>query len=40
MNGMLMERLWLKAPNARALAPGFAGGYVSGSSDDVAAAAY
>lgn len=36
----LMLRLWLKAPNARALAPGFAGGYVSGSSYDVAAAAY
>jgi len=36
----MMLRLWLKAPNARALAPGFAGGYVSGSSYDVAAAAY
>lgn len=36
----MMLRLWLKAPNARALAPGFAGGYVSGSSYDVATAAY
>lgn len=33
-----MLRLWLKAPNARPVAPGFAGGYVSGSSYDVAAA--
>lgn len=35
----LMLRLWLKAPNARPLAPGFAGGYISGAYYDVGAQA-
>lgn len=34
-----MLRLWLKVPNARPLAPGFAGGYVSGAYYDVGAQA-
>ena len=33
----VMMRLWLKVPNARALAPGVAGGYSSGAHYDVAA---
>ncbi len=33
--GRLMLRLWLKVPNARALAPGVAGGYSSGAHYDV-----
>ena len=35
-----MLRLWIKAPNARPVAPDLAGGYVSGTTYDVAAAQY
>ncbi len=35
----VMMRLWLKVPNARALAPGVAGGYSTGAHYDVAAQA-
>jgi hypothetical protein len=35
----VMMRLWLKVPNARALAPGVAGGYSSGAHYDVGAQA-
>jgi hypothetical protein len=36
----VMLRLWLKAHHARPLAPGFAGGYVTGSKYDVSAVGY